>query len=119
MPAPPETWAPRFEGAFSQLIDWLWKLEHMRNTGDLEHTFRPQLAAKAAALSRHHHRGLHGHPHPCQGHERAPIGSLMRRGYSIVQAVAFTGGVRVACSKSAICAARASLNPCLPRQRAK
>jgi Domain of unknown function (DUF4263) len=33
-------WAPRFEGAFSQLIDWLWKLEDMRNTSDFEHVFK-------------------------------------------------------------------------------
>lgn len=25
-------WAPRFEGAYSQLIDWFWKLEDMRST---------------------------------------------------------------------------------------
>lgn len=32
-------WAPRFEGAYSQLVDWLWKLEDMRNTNDFRHTF--------------------------------------------------------------------------------
>jgi hypothetical protein len=25
-------WARRFEGAYSQLVDWLWKLEDMRST---------------------------------------------------------------------------------------
>ena len=32
-------WARRFEAAYSQLIDWLWKLEDMRVTVDFEHTF--------------------------------------------------------------------------------
>lgn len=32
-------WASRFEGAYSQLIDWLWKLEDMRSTSDFTHTF--------------------------------------------------------------------------------
>ena len=32
-------WAPRFEGAYSQLIDWLWKLEDMRSTADFLNTF--------------------------------------------------------------------------------
>lgn len=32
-------WAPRFEGAYSQLIDWLWKLEDQRSTGAFESTF--------------------------------------------------------------------------------
>jgi hypothetical protein len=32
-------WATRFEGAFSQLIDWLWKLEDMRSTADFTHVF--------------------------------------------------------------------------------
>lgn len=32
-------WAPRFEGAYSQLIDWLWKLEDKRSTGDFVNTF--------------------------------------------------------------------------------
>lgn len=32
-------WSPRFEGAYSQLVDWLWKLEDMRSTADFEHTF--------------------------------------------------------------------------------
>lgn len=32
-------WTPRFEGAYSQLIDWLWKLEDMRSTRDFKHTF--------------------------------------------------------------------------------
>lgn len=32
-------WAPRFEGAFSQLIDWLWKLEDMRSTSDFQIAF--------------------------------------------------------------------------------
>jgi hypothetical protein len=26
-------WAPRFECAFSQLVDWLWMLDDMRSTG--------------------------------------------------------------------------------------
>ena len=33
-------WAPRFEGAFSQLVDWMWKLEDMRNTHDFELAFK-------------------------------------------------------------------------------
>lgn len=32
-------WAPRFEGAYSQLVDWLWKLEDMRSTADFASTF--------------------------------------------------------------------------------
>jgi hypothetical protein len=32
-------WAPRFEGAYSQLVDWLWKLEDMRSTSDFQSTF--------------------------------------------------------------------------------
>ncbi len=32
-------WAPRFEGAYSQLVDWLWKLEDMRSTADFAYTF--------------------------------------------------------------------------------
>ena len=32
-------WASRFEGAFSQIVDWLWKLEDMRSTADFTHVF--------------------------------------------------------------------------------
>jgi hypothetical protein len=32
-------WAPRFEKAYSQLVDWFWKLEDMRNTSDFLNTF--------------------------------------------------------------------------------
>lgn len=32
-------WAPRLEGAFSQLLDWLWKLDDMRSTPHFTHTF--------------------------------------------------------------------------------
>lgn len=32
-------WARRLEGAYSQLTDWLWKLEDMRSTGDFQNTF--------------------------------------------------------------------------------
>lgn len=32
-------WAPRFEGAYSQIIDWLWKLEEKRSTSDFSNTF--------------------------------------------------------------------------------
>lgn len=32
-------WAPRFEGAYSQLIDWLWKLEDKRSTAAFANTF--------------------------------------------------------------------------------
>lgn len=32
-------WAPRFETAFSQIVDWLWKLEDMRSTRDFEYAF--------------------------------------------------------------------------------
>ncbi len=32
-------WAPRFEGAYSQLIDWLWKFEDKRSTADFLHSF--------------------------------------------------------------------------------
>lgn len=32
-------WASRFEGAYSQLTDWLWKLEDMRSTLDFQNTF--------------------------------------------------------------------------------
>ena len=37
-------WAPRFEGAYSQLVDWLWKLEDKRNTVDFLNTFGSQRA---------------------------------------------------------------------------
>ncbi|EMN5129334.1 DUF4263 domain-containing protein [Burkholderia contaminans] len=32
-------WASRFEGAYSQLVDWLWKLEDKRSTADFLNTF--------------------------------------------------------------------------------
>ncbi len=32
-------WAPRLEGAFSQLMDWLWKLDDQRSTKDFLHSF--------------------------------------------------------------------------------
>jgi hypothetical protein len=32
-------WSPRIEAAFSQLVDWLWKLEDMRSTADFQNTF--------------------------------------------------------------------------------
>ena len=32
-------WAPRFEGAYLQLVDWLWKLEDNRSTADFVNTF--------------------------------------------------------------------------------
>ena len=32
-------WAPRLEGAYSQLIDWLWKLEDSRSTPNFAATF--------------------------------------------------------------------------------
>lgn len=32
-------WSHRFEGAYSQIIDWLWKLGDMRNTADFQNTF--------------------------------------------------------------------------------
>jgi len=36
--ATPE-WASRFEYAFSQIVDWLWKLDDMRSTADFAHAF--------------------------------------------------------------------------------
>lgn len=38
-------WSRRFEGAFSQLVDWLWKLEDQRSTSDFEHTFGKRTAS--------------------------------------------------------------------------
>ena len=32
-------WASRFEHAFSQILDWMWKLEDMRSTTDFENVF--------------------------------------------------------------------------------
>lgn len=32
-------WSSRFEGAHSQLVDWLWKLEDMRSTADFQNNF--------------------------------------------------------------------------------
>jgi len=32
-------WATRFENAYSQLVDWLWKLEDMRSTAHFASTF--------------------------------------------------------------------------------
>lgn len=39
------TWSPRFERAFSQLVDWLWKLEDLRSTADFETCFGGRRAA--------------------------------------------------------------------------
>jgi hypothetical protein len=38
-------WTPRFEGAYSQLIDWLWKLEDKRSTADFVNTFGSRRAS--------------------------------------------------------------------------
>jgi hypothetical protein len=38
-------WASRFEGAYSQLIDWLWKLEDMRSTADFVNAFGSRRAS--------------------------------------------------------------------------
>lgn len=38
-------WASRFEGAYSQLTDWLWKLEDMRSTMDFQNTFGSRRAS--------------------------------------------------------------------------
>ena len=38
-------WSPRIEAAFSQLVDWLWKLEDMRSTADFQNTFGTRSAA--------------------------------------------------------------------------
>src|SRR5262249_7263601 len=38
-------WAPRFEGAYSQLVDWLWKLEDKRSTADFVNTFGDRRAS--------------------------------------------------------------------------
>ncbi len=38
-------WAPRFEGAYSQLTDWLWKLEDKRSTADFLNTFGDRRAS--------------------------------------------------------------------------
>ncbi|MGH4708340.1 Shedu anti-phage system protein SduA domain-containing protein [Klebsiella variicola] len=32
-------WAPRFESAHSQIMDWIWKLEDMRSSIDFTNTF--------------------------------------------------------------------------------
>lgn len=32
-------WAARYESAFSQLVDWLWKLDDLRSTSDFVHLF--------------------------------------------------------------------------------
>ena len=32
-------WAARYEGAFSQLVDWMWKLEDMRSTNHFQDAF--------------------------------------------------------------------------------
>ncbi|HEV3305730.1 MAG TPA: Shedu immune nuclease family protein [Candidatus Sulfotelmatobacter sp.] len=42
--ATPE-WAQRFECAFSQLVDWMWKLDDMRSTVDFEHAFGDRQAS--------------------------------------------------------------------------
>jgi len=47
--ATPE-WAPRFEGAYSQLVDWLWKLEDMRSTSDFQNTFGSRRATFQALI---------------------------------------------------------------------
>jgi hypothetical protein len=38
-------WSSRFEGAYSQLTDWLWKLEDMRSTSDFQSTFGSRRAS--------------------------------------------------------------------------
>jgi hypothetical protein len=38
-------WAARFECAFSQLVDWMWKLDDMRSTLDFEHAFGDRQAS--------------------------------------------------------------------------
>lgn len=43
-------WAPRFEGAYSQLIDWLWKLEDKRSTADFVNTFGNRRATFQALI---------------------------------------------------------------------
>jgi len=43
-------WAPRFEGAHSQLADWLWKLEDMRSTADFQNTFGSRRATFQALI---------------------------------------------------------------------
>jgi len=32
-------WASRFEGAYSQIVDWIWKLEDLRSTSDFTSVF--------------------------------------------------------------------------------
>ncbi|EDN67576.1 conserved hypothetical protein [Beggiatoa sp. PS] len=36
--ATPE-WSPRFEHGISQIIDWFWKLDDMKNTTDFQNQF--------------------------------------------------------------------------------
>ncbi|ACL60539.1 Shedu immune nuclease family protein [Methylobacterium nodulans] len=43
-------WAKRFEGAFSQVIDWLWKLDDMRSTGDFQRVFGTRDASFQALI---------------------------------------------------------------------
>lgn len=43
-------WAPRFESAYSQLADWLWKLEDMRSTADFQNTFGSRRATFQALV---------------------------------------------------------------------
>ena len=37
-------WSPRFEHAFSQVVDWFWALEDMRHTGGFSDTYGSSLA---------------------------------------------------------------------------
>lgn len=47
--ATPE-WTARFEGAHSQLIDWLWKLEDKRSTADFANTFGSRRATFSSLI---------------------------------------------------------------------
>lgn len=43
-------WSPRFERGYSQVIDWLWKLDDLRATGDFEHRFGSRDAVFSGVL---------------------------------------------------------------------
>jgi hypothetical protein len=37
-------WAPRFDAAFSQIVDWFYKVDDLKPTSDFKHTFGSHMA---------------------------------------------------------------------------
>lgn len=52
-------WSPRFERGYSQIVDWLWKLDDLRATDDFEHRFggRDAVFTGILVIGRNRHLG--------------------------------------------------------------